>query len=124
MKNLLEKAKKIQAAISSAALKAPKLNFPILIAIVFSKVRGKSRKFSKSFFRAKKKKAENPQNTMENSTKKVDNPAKHNRIVAEICMKALWKLINLENLIVEKNTVKAMAYSYIELINAGMSNLM
>ena len=32
---LLEKAKKIQAAISLAALKLPKLNFPMDIAMVF-----------------------------------------------------------------------------------------
>ena len=53
---LLENTKNIQAANPSASLSAEKLNFPILIAIVFSNVRGKSRKFSNSFFRTKKKK--------------------------------------------------------------------
>ena len=36
--DVLENTKKIQAAISSAALRARKLNFPILMAMVFSTV--------------------------------------------------------------------------------------
>ena len=85
---LLENAKKIQAAIVSAALNAAKLNFPMLIAIVFSKVRKKSRKFSKSFFRTKKKKEQKDMNTIKNSTTNVERPEKQSLIVAEICIKA------------------------------------
>ena len=51
--NLLENTKNIQAAIGDAAFNAAKLNFPMLIANVFSTVRIKSRKFSKSFFNTK-----------------------------------------------------------------------
>ena len=86
---LLENTKKIQAAISSAARKAPKLNFPILIAMVFIKVRVKSRKFSKSFLSTKKKNPEKAQKTIANSTTKVESPMKQRRMVAEICINAL-----------------------------------
>merc|ERR1719362_691782 len=64
----------------------------------------KSLKFSKSFFSTKKKNAEKAQ-------KKVDKPTKQSRIVALICMNALWKLINFENFNVEKNTVNAITLS-------------
>ncbi len=106
-----ENTKKIQAAISSADLRAPKLNLPMLIAKVFCKVLEKSLKLSKSFLSTKKKKAEKAQKTMANSTTKVLSPMKQSRIVAEICMKALLKLINLEIFRVEVNTVKARIYS-------------
>ena len=86
---LLENTKKIQAANVSAALNAPKLNFPILIASVFSNVLIKSRKFSKSFFRTKKKNEQKAQKTIKNSTTNVESPEKQSLIVAEICMKAL-----------------------------------
>ena len=87
--DLLENTKKIQAAKVSASLKAEKLNFPMLIARVFSKVRRKSLKFSKSFFNTKKKNEQNAQNTIKNSTTKVESPEKQSLIVAEICMNAL-----------------------------------
>ncbi len=45
--------KKIQADISFASLRAAKLNFPILMARVFSKEWRKSRKFSRSFWSTK-----------------------------------------------------------------------
>ena len=86
---LLENTKKIHAAKVSASLKAEKLNFPILIARVFSNVRRKSLKFSKSFFNTKKKNEQNAQNTIKNSTTKVESPEKQSLIVAEICMNAL-----------------------------------
>ena len=103
--NLLENTKNIQAANPSASLSAEKLNFPILIAIVFSNVRGKSRKFSNSFFRTKKKKEQNAQNTIKNSTTNVARPARQSLIVAEICIKAFIKANILQNLSVEVNTV-------------------
>ena len=81
---LLAKTKNIQAAISSAASKLAKLNFPMLMAMVFSMALVKSLKSSMLSFNTKKKKAENPKKTIENSTTKVANPAKQSRMVAAI----------------------------------------
>ena len=84
---LLANTKKIQAAISSAFLRLSKLNFPMLMAMVFSTARMKSRKSSMLSFKTKKKKAEKPKKTMENSTTKVARPEKQSLMVAAICEK-------------------------------------
>ena len=119
---LLENTKKIQAAKVSASLKAEKLNFPMLIARVFSKVRRKSRKFSKSFFNTKKKNEQNAQNTIRNSTTKVESPEKQSLIVAEICMNALWNESILQNLRVDVNTVMLRTVWY-KLLNVATSSI-
>ena len=120
--DLLENTKKIQAANVSASLKAEKLNFPMLIARVFSKVRRKSRKFSKSFFNTKKKNEQNAQNTIRNSTTKVESPEKQSLIVAEICMNALWNESILQNLRVDVNTVMLRTVWY-KLLNVATSSI-
>ena len=90
--NLLEKAKKIHAAPSFAALRAPKLNFPMAMAKVFWTVWLMSRKFRRFALRMKKKKQQKEPKTMTNSTTKVERPMKQSFIVAAICLKAFWKL--------------------------------
>ena len=89
---LLENTKKIQAAISLADLRLLKLNLPMDIAIVFSTVEVKLKKFLRSALRTKKKKQQKDPNTMTNSTTKVERPMKQSLIVAAICLKAFWKL--------------------------------
>ena len=72
---------------------------------VFWSVLEMSLKFSRSFLSTKKKKVLNPENTIMNSTEKVESPLKQSLMVAIICMKAFWKLSSLVNLMVEVNTV-------------------
>ena len=104
--NLLEKAKKIHAAPSFAALRAPKLNFPMAMAKVFWTVWLMSRKFRRFALRMKKKKQQNEPKTMTNSTTKVERPMKQSLIVAAICLKAFWKLRSRQNLSMLVKTVK------------------
>ena len=118
---LLENTKKIQAANVSASRNAEKLNFPMLIARVFSNVRRKSRKFSKSFFNTKKKNEQNAQNTIKNSTTKVESPEKQSLMVAEICMNALWNESILQNFKVDVKTVMLNTVWY-KLLNVATSS--
>ena len=82
--NSLEKTKKIHAAISLADLRLLKLNFPMDIAMVFSTVEVKLKKFLRSALRTKKKKQQKDPNTMTNSTTNVERPMKQSLIVAAI----------------------------------------
>ena len=60
------------------------MNFPMDIAMVFSTVEVKLKKFLRSALRTKKKKQQNDPNTMTNSTTNVERPMKQSLIVAAI----------------------------------------